>query len=287
MSSMLHRPLYGIALITAGSLFGAISDALTKLLTARFSVAQVMFWQSTVVLVAVLAFAAHVGMYRIFRSVNWSAQLARGLLQVATSFLLVSGLAVLPFSTVVTLWFANPLLTAALAPFVLGERSNWRKWSLVAMGFGGVAVIAGPLDGTISILMAYPLGAALCGAVRDILTRTMSASESSESMIFYSTMIVVVASGVAVGGNVGFGKATASDLVLFGASGIVYLLAIYLIAEAFRHAKASAVAPFKYTTIIWAAALDIVLWNNVPTWNVLLGSFTIVIAMYSLYRVEK
>jgi len=229
----------------------------------------------------------HVGVHRVLRSANWGAQLVRGLLQVATSFLFVSGLAVLPFSTAVTLWFANPLFTAALAPFLLGERSSCKRWSLVAMGFGGVAVIANPFDGAVSVLVLYPLGAALCGAIRDMLTRTMSVTESSESMILYSTMMMIAASGAAARGDLGLDRAAASDVLLFVTSGVVYLLAIYLIAEALRFARASSVVPFRYTTIVWATALDVILWHNVPKWNVLLGMPVIVAAMYALYRLEK
>lgn len=286
MRTSANRPLLGILLITSGSLFGAISDALTKLLTTNLSVAQIVFWQSTVVLLAVLALCVVRGRRTLLASASWGLQVARGAAHVATSFLFVAGLAVLPFSTAVTLWFANPLFTAALAPLLLGERSSVGRWGLVLTGFGGVAVIASPSAGVASIWVAYPLGAALCGAIRDMLTRTMSEKDSSESMIFYSALTMVVASGIVGGGNAGMTGMATADIFLLAASGVIYLAALYLIAESLRHAQASSVAPFKYTTIVWATVIDVLVWRNLPSWNVFAGALIVVAAMYALYRLE-
>jgi len=57
------------------------------------------------------------------------------------------------------------------------------------------------------------------------------------------------------------------------------------ITEAFRHGQASVVAPFEYTALAWAIALDWFIWRAAPDGYTLLGG-AIVIAS-GLYLVRR
>jgi drug/metabolite transporter (DMT)-like permease len=46
----------------------------------------------------------------------------------------------------------------------------------------------------------------------------------------------------------------------------------YLLFEGFRLAAASLVAPFEYTSLIWAFALSYLVWGDVPQHGVFLGA---------------
>jgi drug/metabolite transporter (DMT)-like permease len=123
--------------------------------------------------------------------------------------------------------------------------------------------------------------------MRDVLTRVMSTrGESTESMILYSAIVMIVASGLLSGGSADLSAVDGVQVALLATSGLVYLAALYCIAESLKRAKASSVAPFRYTTIGWASALDFLIWHNPPAPNVIGGTLIVFAAMYALLRLE-
>ena len=100
----------------------------------------------------------------------------------------------LPLAETVALTFAAPLFLTALAKPLLGEKVGWRRWMAVIAGFVGILIVARPVEGTLQLAMFFPLIAALTGAVRDIITRKLTAYENSLSILFSSSLIAVVGS---------------------------------------------------------------------------------------------
>ena len=206
----------------------------------------------------------------------------RAVLSVASTFLFVFGLKVLPLSTAAMLSFASPLFVTVLAPWLLSEHSDAHRWAAVVAGFSGVAIIISPATGDVSYVMLLPLGAALCAALRDILTRTMAEHETTESMVFYSLV------GVSIAGLF----ASCCSLTLFtfqewwliAVAAVTNVAALYLMVEAVRNAEAATVAPFKYCNLLWVTVFEFTIWAQLPAWNVILGAGVIVAAMlYILY----
>jgi drug/metabolite transporter (DMT)-like permease len=284
---MSQRPALAATMMIAGSLLGVCSDALTKLLTGYFTVADVALGQSLVIIATLLLATPVLGVRRVLQCSQWRSQGLRALLHVATSLLFITGLSSLALSTAVTIWFANPIYTAALAPLFLGESSSARRWLLIGAGFAGVALIANPSYSDASYLVLYPMGAALSGAFRDLLTRKMTKGVTTESMLFYSTAAMAIVAASATKSHSYLPSATFAQLSILGASGLAYMAALYLITESLRFGQASSVAPFKYSTLLWVVVLDFVIWKNVPKWNVLLGSSLIVVAMLLLLALER
>ena len=133
--------------------------------------------------------------------------------------------------------------------------------------------------------MLFPLGSAFTGALRDLTTRQMTLRSTSESMIFYSVLAMTLAGGVAAKGDIV--TISGADWLLLSAAAVASLFALYLQVEAFRHAEAATVAPFKYSNLIWVTLLDVLLWQHFPTWNVFAGGAVIIAAMLYIYRRER
>jgi drug/metabolite transporter (DMT)-like permease len=268
-----------------GSLLLTLSDAISKLLTDRIGIAQLLFGKYVLVVLVLLALAPLIGVWRIFSREDWKAQLARAALTVISSFLFLLGLRALPLSTCVMLSFVSPLYMTALAPWVLGERVGIHRWAAVSFGFLGVVIISWPAGDGFDPAVLYPLAGALSGALRDLTTRSMTLRSTSESMIFYSVTAMMLAGGVAAKGDVS--NVAASDWFLLAVSGITSLIAFYTQVEAFRSAEAATIAPFKYSSLIWVTILDVLLWRHFPTWNVFSGAAIIILAMLYIYHRER
>ncbi len=76
-----------------------------------------------------------------------------------------------------------------------------------------------------------------------------------------------------------------SNLILLGILGILGMIGYLLISRAYQVTEASIAAPFEYIYLPMATILGYVVWNEVPTWNTLVGMCLIVSSgIYIGYR---
>lgn len=128
------------------------------------------------------------------------------------------------------------------------------------------------------------LGAAFSGAMRDMVTRRISAVESSDLILFYSTIAVMV---VGAFGAFFFPwrMPDAADFGLFALLGVLNGGAHYLMIEAHRWGEASVIAPFRYSALVWALLLGFFIWGDLPDIWLLCGSALVVCSgLYILHR---
>ena len=60
------------------------------------------------------------------------------------------------------------------------------------------------------------------------------------------------------------------------------------ITQAYRIAPPPVLAPFDYTTLVWALLLGWLIWNEWPSLTTLLGAFVVVLAgLYVVYRESR
>ena len=78
---------------------------------------------------------------------------------------------------------------------------------------------------------------------------------------------------------------TAGDLGLVALGGIVSGFGHYCMIETFRNAEAGLVAPFKYSSILYAVALGYLVWGDLPDVWVIAGTAILVASgLYILHR---
>ena len=119
-----------------------------------------------------------------------------------------------------------------------------------------------------------PLSAAFFGAIRDIVTRRISVSESTTGILFYSTLAVAFAGLLTL--PFGWRMLTFNDFLLVTLAGILQGCAHYLFIEAYRLAQAAVVVPYKYLQLIWAVIFGYLIWGEVPGKWIILGSLLVV-----------
>ncbi len=176
-----------------GVILLCLNDALIKSLTLHYPVGELLFVRGLFVCPWILVLAQRAGGLRSLRVTNVKGQAWRGLCVVASSFLFVTGLRYLPLADAVAIAFTGPLFITAMAPYALGEKVGWRRRGAVLAGFLGVVVMARPGGEALQWAVLLPLGAALCGGVRDLITRRISRSETSVSVLFVTTAVVMLA----------------------------------------------------------------------------------------------
>jgi drug/metabolite transporter (DMT)-like permease len=278
-----RHDLRGIVLMVAGTALIALNDAIAKWLTASYPVGQILTIRGIFFLVPVMVLVWHGGGLKALRVHSVRGQAFRALLFVLASALFVTSVGLMPLPTVIALTFASPLFITALAPSMLGEHVGWRRWAAVLVGFAGVLLIMRPFQEGWQWVALVPVAGALVGSLRDLTTRQITAYESSASILFYAALAVIVLGLMT--SPFGWQPVTLFDLMLFALQGLSMGAAHYLMVEAFRHAEAALIAPFKYTGFIWAVIYGATIWGESPDAMTWAGAAVILASgLYILHR---
>ncbi|MDP6389922.1 MAG: DMT family transporter [Alphaproteobacteria bacterium] len=276
-------PGKGIALMLSGGLFLTMNDSIAKWLTGDYPVGEVLALRGIFVFIPIALLAWRNGGLTALRINWWRGHAARAGFMMASSFLFVTGLTKLPLADAIAFAFTGPLVLTALAMPLLGERVGWRRWLAVLAGFLGILVMLRPGTEAIRWAALFPIGATICGALRDILTRRMTLHESSTAILMTGTSGVILAGLCTL--PFGWKLPTPGDFGMMALSGCLVGAAHFMVIESFRNAEATLVAPFKYFTMVWAVVLGFVIWGDLPNAATLAGvSLVIGSGVYILHR---
>ena len=113
----------------------------------------------------------------------------------------------------------------------------WPVWVAVFAGFGGVVITLDPSAAAWSWAALLPVIGAFAAALRDILTRRLSARETSGAIMFYSMTLMVACASLSA--PFGWRWPDALDLLLFLAVGFLVGGAHTLMIEGIRLDSAS------------------------------------------------
>ncbi|MFO1059303.1 MAG: DMT family transporter [Dongiaceae bacterium] len=280
------RVVSGIYLTIAAFFTFALQDATIKWLVAGLTVWQVLFVRSITIVVIATAMGRGAVWRRTFTSpARWRLML-RGLLLLCAWLSYYSAARTLPLAQLTTIYFGAPVLVTALSLPVLGERVPLQRWLAVGVGFAGVllAAASGGTGGAIVPALLALLAAGLWGWSM-LLIRLISRDETNLVQVLTSSLFFLVAGGVTMPWLWQTPPLRESLLLLmlglFGAAGQ------FLIFEAIRRAPASVVAPFEYTSLVWAFVLGYVIWGDIPGLRVFAGGALIILSGLIVFVAER
>src|SRR5215468_936982 len=278
-----NAPAKGIAYMLAASATLTIMDAGIKWLTAGYPVPQIGFMRYAVGIVVAAALAARLGGLATLRTKRLGGHALRSLFNLATMLTFYYALDALPLTDSIAIGYAAPLFMTALSVPLLREHVGWRRWSAVGVGFLGVLIAAQPSTAGISTGALWALAAALFYALTLVTSRQLSTTESSHTILFYYSFFVIIA----LGAFMPFVWVTPklADLWLIVFVGLAGSFGQFFLNQAFRYGEVSMLAPLDYTGLLWATLLGIVVWGDIPTAWVMVGSAIIIMAgMYIVRR---
>lgn len=258
------HPGRGIAFLLAALVFFVLLDATAKHLSAQWPVPLLVWARYTTHCALMVALLAPRLGRRLLRTDQPGRQILRALMLLATTLCIMGALAHMPLAETTAVAFAAPVLVVILARPMLGEAIGPLRWVAVAMGFGGVLLIARPGSG----LSAVGLALAGCGAVflaiYQILTRAMSSRENPVTMLFYTALIGALAMTPALPWVWSGPRPDGTQTLLIAALGIFGGTGHFLLIRAFREAPASLLSPISYAQIPLAALFGWLAFDHLP-----------------------
>lgn len=269
-------PTASKAAITAGILWMVVA---TGLFVCQDSTARILLQSYPVIEIAFARYFVHavlVGTFismrdpRLMVSRQPALQILRsGFLLGATLFGMLA-LKIMPlvdFSVVV--WVA-PVLVTALSGIVLHEKVKPSAWASVIMGLIGVWVIIGQAGVDFSFFTLFPCLAALTNALYQITTRLLHRADSSITTLFYTALAGVMFCGGLLPLVAAVPSLTDAGLMLF--LGLTGVASHFCLIRAFSMAPANFIAPFGYTSLLWAALFSFAIFSEIPAQRTLLGA---------------
>ena len=288
------HPFKAIGLKLISALLFAFMSALVRQLGDVAPVGQMVFFRSAfAILPVVLVYAIRGELATAVRTSRPLGQLGRGLLSVGGMFTNFSALTRLPLADATAISFASPLITVALAAIILKERVRIYRWSAVVIGFAGVIVMLIPhLDiGRYAVIggaaaaagSMFAVISAFCNAGTVIQTRRLTQSETTSSIVFYFSLVCAIAGALTL--PFAWHSPTPRELVALIALGVLGGFAHILLTESYRYGTASLVAPFDYTSMLWAVLLGYWLFGELPDTLVYVGASIVAAAgLFVIWR---
>lgn len=290
---MINPNTRGILHLCLGVLVFSLQDAIIKLISGSYPITQVVAMRS-VVAVPILLALVHVEVgWRAIVSPQFWPLVARGAILFVSYTAYYLAFPALPLADAVALYFTVPLFVTALAGPVLGERSGWRVWLAIIVGFGGVLVMLQPGSGLFEWAALLSLVSALMYGTSMLMARRLGTSESASVMSFYQQwtflvgalalglLIHALAPGEMQHPSLRFlvrpwVMPTPLDALLMGSCGVVAAIGTLLLTSAYRITRANLVTSFEYTGVLWAPMWGFLFFAEVPRASTVVGALLIV-----------
>ncbi|MEM1373059.1 MAG: DMT family transporter [Pseudomonadota bacterium] len=268
--------LRGIVLMVAAMAGFAVSDGFVKALTESVPAGQLLVLFGTLGTLLLAAFAWMRGRDLSGSFLRSPIFLGRFSADMLASACIVGAFATAPLSLVAAIMQVSPLFAAALAALLLGERLGPRRLIAIGIGLVGVLLIVEPWGAQLAwgaILAA--LGSFFL-ALRDVLTRMAPASIPSEALVTYGYLAIAPGGLIAMAFAPGWDPLTPRDIWLL-IGGILSGIAGYtFITLASRMAEVTAIAPFRYSRLVFALLIGILIFNEALTPLAFIGATLII-----------
>ena len=277
------------ALLMMGSMACfTLNDTLVKLTDGAVPLFQLIFLRGLLTTSMIFGLRGRSGKAALrFARRDWTFILMRSAAEIFGAYFFLSALIHMPLANATAIMQITPLTITLVSSVVLKEAVGWKRLSAIMVGFVGVLLIVKPGAEGFNVWSVYALIAMCCVTIRDLATRQLSPGVPSMSVTLITAVVITTTSGLASLTEDWAPITSELGALIVGAA--VFVLGGYFFSiHAMRAGEVSFVSPFRYTGLIWALVLGLVMFGDWPGWMTLLGSGIVVATgMFTLYRERK
>ena len=256
-------PIVEAALLMAfGAVCVAVQNAVIRVVSADIHTFEVVFFRNLFGLLAMLPLLGGVGL-GMFRAKNPGRLMLMSTWHLLGMVCYFLALVYLPIADVTALAFSKPLFATVGAALILHEIVRARRWSAVVLGFIGVLIVLQPGTQTISPYAALVLLGALLGAATSLMIKSLTATEGVATIVWYQALFAtVLALPLCL---LQWRTPDLAGWLLLLAIGGLGTLSWLTMTRAFFLADASAVVPFEFLRLPFAALVAYLWFAEVPS----------------------
>jgi S-adenosylmethionine uptake transporter len=289
-----NQPGIAIAFVFAGVFAISINDMLIKQLSGGYPLHEIVFARAFIGILFGLGLVQLEGGWRILKTSQWHWHLLRGILVVIANMTFFLALAALPLADATALFFVAPLFITLLSIPILGEKVGAMRLGAVAIGFLGVVIMQRPWADVQTLqasrlVLLLPVVAALTYALNQLMTRKLGVNSKASALAIYiqGTFLVVSIGFFLIAGDGRFASADSApsmqfllrawvlpaqeDVWVFLGLGLNAAVIGYCLSQAYRIADVATVAPFEYIGLPLAVFWGLLIFGDLPVWEVWVG----------------
>lgn len=255
--------------------------SLTKKLGTDYSAHMIMLWRMCVAILIPLILIWQRGQWHELTTRQPGRLLLRAALGSMSLFTAIWCIPRLPLATVSTLTQLGPVFIAIMGMFFLREKLSKNLALTLPLALVGALLASGSPEIGLSTAAGVMILSNLLFSASIITTRQLVQTHSSLTITFYASLFAILCSGIATFFE--YKIPTLRDALLLSSLGLCAGIAQLCITEAHRHADASKLAPFAYSSVILSFLAGFVFWSEIPSTTELYGAALIIGSTFFLW----
>lgn len=276
--------LLGIGFMVGGLFLFALMDAVAKWLVGEdlspIQIIAIRSWMIIAILLVWLALRKQLYLLKTDRPV---AHGLRGAIGFVAPFFFFLALKRLPLADATVLFFSSTFILTAFSALVFKEHVGIHRWGAVVTGFGGVLIAMNPQGGGDLSAYLMVLCATFIYTMLFLSGKHLSLRDSVISLVFSLNLMMGVVATVLL--PLVWIPVSSSLVAVLLLMALLAMSGHYALTTAFSKAQVSAIAPFEYSSLIWAALLGYLLWSDIPSSRLWIGAGIIIVS--GLYLVHR
>ena len=262
----------GVGLLLLSILLATLEAVVVRLMADRIGVGQLLLIRSLAQMALALAIARVLqgSALAVLPTPRMGTHMLRSVLTAVSWLCYYKSFQLLPIGLATTLMFASQFFVLLLAWPMLREPVSRQSVVATSIGFAGVVIAAGlwqPQQVDWRVIFGFV--SALLGAIMLLLTRALTRTESTQTILFYMPSMVFLSAIPQAW--LDWRPLSATDGVYLLAFALVGTLAGWAHVDAYRHARPSLLAPVTYFRLATGLATGAWFFGDPITGAMLLG----------------
>ena len=263
----------------------AFEDLFIKMLSTYFPITEVIiilgFTGTVVFLIIALMQRAPI----IHKDLLNKHVIIRTICELLGAVFFVTAIALTPLSSATAILQIAPLLVTIGAVIFFKEKVGWRRWTAVFIGFIGVLLIVRPgFEGFMPASIFALLGSVFLAA-RDLATRAMQVKLPSVTIALYAFIAFGISGILIIPFNSSMVIPTSNQILYFIGASAFGVIAYYSLVISSRIGEMSVISPFRYSRIVFAMLLAIIILEENPDSLTIIGASIVVASgLYTFVR---
>ena len=246
----------------AASLLFACMGVCVKLGATRFAAAELVFYRGFISCLLVYAYVRGAGLSLASR--HWRVHVRRSLSGFVSLVLYFYAISLIPLATAVTLNYTSPLFVALLVARQRREKVRPAVFMAIAIGLLGVALLLQPTFSSEQTLGAlFGLGSGIVASFAYVSVRRLGElGEPEWRTVFYFSLVASLGGLPWALASAPVHRIEVGDALLLAGVGGFGAAAQLCMTRAYKQGRTVVAATLAYSTVIFASALGIWLWDE-------------------------
>src|ERR1700731_4574350 len=264
----------GIVLMIVATILFAGASAASKWLVGIYPVGETLFLRSLSSLITGAAMILPVSGLSVYATQRPRDHILRGMSQSVSQLSLLLAFSLMPLAGAVAINFSSPLFAALVSIVWLRERAGAARWAALLIGFCGVLIVTNPGANSLTLGALFALINAVMYGTVTVAVRGMTRTESANTLVIWQCLGLAFFHSFLL--FFGWRWPSPMDAAMLFGTGFVNVVGQWCWTKALHLAPAPAVTPFYYLMLVWAVAIGFVIWGEVPSVSLLIGSAIVV-----------